>query len=291
MAVDRSGDAAVKRRRVIHRQFPLLGLEATEEQGVRSLPLRGMEIEGEVLGQAAEGAKNEVLDADRAVGEAAQGLAAGLDGIRRQPRAIDGQIHEKAVLGVLLGLLNQHHLGRDAGLAAVPGPRHGRLAHRFREHVVAEGALVAPVEGFQVDDGGIGRPLALGAQAIVRKALGLDLADMLLDLAGGDPLGEAHPLDAGIIRVQFEDVDIAPPFVPADVEGGVEEADGAPQQLLVIVQAAEDPLGDLLDPVLVPGQGPRLEPGVVEPPEEARHGQGQAQHQIGQGGHEATEGV
>src|SRR3546814_6185914 len=64
------------------------------------------------------------------------------------------------------------HLAGEAGQAGIAGALHGGSTNRRQEHVIAKGALVAPVEGLQVDDGRIDRPFALRPDAIVREEIG-----------------------------------------------------------------------------------------------------------------------
>jgi len=180
---------------------------------------------------------HQVVHAERAVDEADQLLAPLLQAVRHLALGIHRQIHEKAVLHALVGFLDQAHPPGHRRLAEVASTGHGLAAHRLAEHVVAQGALVAPVEGLQVEDGAGGRALAARPQLEGRQAFAADALDQWCVFGRAQPLAEADALDAGVMLVDPQVAHIVVPFVALDTLRGGEQAHRAAQYLLVGEQA------------------------------------------------------
>lgn len=114
------------------------------------------------------------------------------------------------------------------------------MAHRFGEHVVAEGQQVELGEGFQVEDGAVEWPFAGRAQVIIGKTLRLDGAQVGLPLVRANEHRPADPLDA---RIQFGDVessDKIAPLRPVDRSQGIHQRRPAAQGLRVLLHAAHN---------------------------------------------------
>src|SRR5690606_12950617 len=110
---------------------------------------------------------------------------------------------------------------------------HGPTPVWLTVHVIAKGTLITPVERFQVDDGGIGIPLADRPDGKRGETFLPYRLDDLLALIGLDPAGETDTLDTGVVLIQPQATDVAPPVLPGDLLGGGKQSGPASQHLMV----------------------------------------------------------
>ena len=218
---------------------------AVEQQRVGAQVVAVEDADAQVLARVAQGAGDQVAETEGAVHPADEGALALGRGVDGQALAEYRQIEQNAELDVGAGLLHQAHLAGEGRHPEAAGPGHGLVAHRFREHVVAEGPLVAPVEGFEKDDRAVLVPRATRAHPVVRKALGPDAPLVFGQLGGGDGLGEADALDARVVHVQPQGGHVTAPFVAGHRLGRRKQGPRPAQDLAVSLETLLDLEGDL----------------------------------------------
>ena len=148
-------------------------------------------------------AGHEIVHPERSVDPAKQVPPPVLECLRGSTVPVDRDIQKKPGLDVLAGFLHQFHPAGEGGTARIRRPAHGRLAHRFGEHVVAKGPQVPILEGLQVDDRAIKRPLPGGANAVLRETLATDLGEVPVQLGRGNHQRKADPLNSRIALGDF----------------------------------------------------------------------------------------
>src|SRR5690606_36803390 len=113
------------------------------------------------------------------------------------------QIELETVLHRLIGFLHQNDYVRHDVLALVPSPGHGLMPYGFAIHVITKGTLVAPVEGFQIQNTGIAVALTFRPEGKVVKAVLAHLADELISFFRPQPLGKTYTLNARIVLLKL----------------------------------------------------------------------------------------
>ena len=214
----------------------------------KALGRRGVaviELQSNRLLIGAEDADHEVLGAKWTVDEPQQGRAALLQRRRRQAMTIDRDIHQESILEILVGFLNQRDAPGDGRLARITRPLHGLATYGLGVHVVPEGALIAPVEGFQIDDRAVLIAWRLGSDPIVRKALGADTGLVRLQLCGGDHQRKAQTLDAGEVLLKPQRLDIVVPLRATHLAGGLEQTGSTAQRRRIGHHTSFDGRGDI----------------------------------------------
>ena len=227
-----------------------------------------VDLEVQFPAPVAQDVGHQVAHAERAVDEAEQGLAALGGGFQGPAGAIHRHVEHGAGLDVVAVLLHQGDPAGEGCTVAVPGQFHGGAAGRVRIHVVAEGPLVALGEGLDQVDAAVDETVAPGADGKVGKAFLAHLFFVGRPLFRLEHDGIAQGQDAWVVFLQVEGLEEVPPFLPGDVVRGQDQADGAAQNLLVLLHAQGDALAGLghvaleafLSDAVVGGDGRAPEP-------------------------------
>ena len=125
---------------------------------------------------------------------------------------------------------------------------HGLPPHRVGIHVEAEGALVAPVEGLQIDDRAVGFTRARGLDRIARESLCANRGNVRIESIGGQHDRIAHPLNTRKVALDLQPIDERAPLGTQYLTFQCRKyCDTAAQDLLVILHARKDPVSGVDD--------------------------------------------
>ena len=211
-------------------------------------------------------AAHEIVHPEGGVDPAQQVSPPVLDGLRGTPVQVDREIQENPGLEVLVGFLHQLNFAGEGGLTQIRRPAHRLLAHRFGEHVEAEGPQVPLLERLQVDDRGVDRPLPGGANVVIRKTLPAQLHEVPVQLGRGDPQRKPDPLDSRIALGYLQAGDEGGERALGHRFTGLEEPAGGQQGLFVVAEAGLDPCHGVAATVVEIGMDLTLLRATVAPP-------------------------
>ena len=233
---------AVDRRLVAQQRLAVGGAAAGRpvEQGVRRGRQAVVDLDQQVARMLAAQAAHQVVHAERRIHPADDGGAPGVERIVHEAGLVHRHVHEEAGLAAVAAFLHQHHLAGGGRVAGIARLFHGRAPYRFAEHVVAEGAQVAPRERFDAGDRRDHGTRPGRLDRVVAKALGAHGRDVRVDAAGRDDRGDAQRLDAGEALVQVQQSVVLGECGAVDVDRAAQEAARGQQHFLVDVHAPVD---------------------------------------------------
>ena len=194
---------------------------------------------------ATQCAGHQVEHAEGAVHPSAERRRAFRLGAGGQAAAVGGQIKQYAGLDVAVGLLDQPDLAGQRRFASQSGTLHRLAAYRLGQHVEGDGALIAPVLRFEIDDAAVLRAFARRTDAVIGMAAGAHRRDVAVQILRLHVGGEADALYAGKVLLQRQCADIGLPVFQRDVVRRVEQCARAAQHLAVGAHALFHLLRDI----------------------------------------------
>ena len=177
--------------------------------------------------------RNEIAHPERAIHVADQRRASAFGSIGHDTICIDRQVDERTCLHVLARFLHERDFTAERRTARVSCTFHGSAATRLGEHVIADGAAVAPVLGLEIDDRRIDVARAFRIEAIVGAACPSLPLDEAFYLLLPQTLDVADALDARIEIIDAEIADEVAPLLSRHRRHGIRGSRGRTQHLLV----------------------------------------------------------
>ena len=184
------------------------------QQGLLTQLLAIENLEINILRSRAENPLHQIIDAKWTINKSEQCLATFRHSSARQPFPIYGQIHQKAVLNILLRLLHQGNDPGNGRLPAVARPLHRGPAHWLRKHVVAERAQVPSFKRFQVYNRMIFRALCFGTDRVLEESFGAQAFDMCRLFLRANQHTHTQALHARIMLIQPQPLHVVMPLLP-----------------------------------------------------------------------------
>ncbi|MCY1218383.1 hypothetical protein D9M72_303300 [compost metagenome] len=248
-----------------------------------------LEVDAVEIALGTQDAVHQIIQAKGADDHADQRRAPLFLGAAGRVRAIYRHVEQQPVLRLLVGFLPKLERPGEAGLAALPGAFDGVPAYRLAQHVEAQGAAIAPVQGAAVLHHQILFPRLRGKHTELPPALVPDLADELVEFLVPEVARPSQRLYPRVAFLQLQLVGGPRPLLGRHGGTADHQAGHAAQHHLVGAHPVVDSLGDILrldlETLLVLGAVARLQRQPLpeyQPPgnqhQGERHQQGQQVH-------------